>query len=120
MFELLNRWFARRPETVVLDERGVTRTLGNGKAESVRWATLREVFIVTTDEGPWVNDVFWVLLDDDGGCAVPWEAECAQSLLARLQQLNGFDNQRVIEAMGCTDNARFDVWRREPAKVAKR
>ena len=119
MFDLVKRWFARSPETVTFDEHGVTRTLRNGKVESVRWSSLREVFIVTTNEGPWADDVFWVLVDDDGGCVVPSEAECAQALLARLQQLPGWSDEQVIAAMGSTDNARFDVWKREPAAGAE-
>jgi hypothetical protein len=76
----------------------------NGKTESIRWDELREVGIVTTDEGPWAADVFWLLLCDGVGCAVPSEAQGARTLLERLSELPGFDARAVIEAMGCTDN----------------
>lgn len=102
----------RGGESVIFDDDRVTRKLANGHTETVRWEALREVAIVTTDLGPFVDDVFWLLSSDDGGCAVPSETEGAAALLHRLQQLPGFDNIAVIEAMGSTNNASFLVWRR--------
>jgi hypothetical protein len=66
-----------------------------------------------TDEGPFVDDVFFLLLGNDGkGCCVPPGAEGSGPLLDRLQALPGFDNGKVIEAMGSTGNARFVCWRK--------
>jgi len=40
---------------------------------------LKEVGILTTDEGPFVDDVFWNLLKKDGkGGAIPSETEGMQ------------------------------------------
>jgi hypothetical protein len=100
---------------VTIDDRGVVRTMSDGKVESVRWDQLAEVQIVTTDQGPFTDDVFWLLIGEDGeGCAVPSEAPAAKELLERLQELSGFDNEAVIKAMGSTSNARFHVWKRGP------
>ena len=84
----------------------------DGRTEEIRWDDLREVGIITTDAGPYVDDVFWVLLGDEGGCVVPSEAEGSAELLKRLQELPGFDDGAVIRAMVCTDNERFVVWQR--------
>ena len=113
MFEFLKGVFHRQPEVVSFDDAGVVRTMADGRTESVRWSELREVHIITTDAGPFVDDVFWLLIGDDGGCAVPSEAVGCDELLHRLQELPGFDNHTVIAAMGCTDNNRFTVWRRD-------
>jgi hypothetical protein len=104
----------KRPERVVLTDSSVTRIRPDGMQESVRWDDLVEVGIVTTDAGPWLEDVFWLLSASDGktGCAVPQEAEGADKLLEALQKLPGFDNEAVIEAMGSTSNARFVCWRK--------
>jgi tellurite resistance protein len=60
--------------------------------------------------------VFWVLVADGSGCVVPSEAEGTDQLLKRLQELPGFDNQAVIQAMASTDNREFLCWKRqEPA-----
>jgi hypothetical protein len=47
---------------------------------------------------------------------VPQEAEGSNELFQQFQQLSGFDNQAGIEAMGCTENARFLCWRRNRAE----
>jgi hypothetical protein len=104
-------------DTVAFDEEGVTRTMASGRIEHVRWDHLVEIEIVTTDEGPFVEDVFWLLSAGDGtGCAVPQGAVGSDALLARLQQLPGFDNGAVIDAMTCVENARFVCWRATPPR----
>jgi len=74
------------PATVVwFDDETVRCTRRNGHTESVRWSDLRAVLIQTTADGPAVDDLFWVLVGADGGCAVPSEAEGCDRLLERLQ-----------------------------------
>jgi hypothetical protein len=107
-----------RPEPgmdrVRFDGEEVTRWMADGRSEHVRWDELEEVGIITTDEGPFAEDVYWILVarGGNGGCAVPSGAEGADALLARLQELPGFDNEVVIRAMASTENARFVCWRR--------
>ncbi len=107
---------SRRPgptDRVTFDETGVTRVLPDGKTEALRWEDLQEVGIWTTDEGPAQEDVYWMLIGTDGGCAVSGSAEGIKELLKRLQQLPGFDNEAVIKAMGCTSNNKFVCWKRK-------
>src|SRR5687768_8226449 len=111
MFEFLKRKPA--VPAVTVDDRGVRRVLGKGKVEAVEWKDLVEVEIVTTDEGPWVDDVFFLLVGGDGtGCCVPQGAPGSETLLDRLQALPEFDNGKVIEAMACSENARFVCWKK--------
>jgi hypothetical protein len=115
---LLSRLFPRKPrgrDTVSFDDRQIVRTLPDGRTEVVRWDDLEEVSIITTDEGPYVDDVYWLLKGTSGGCAVPSEAEGMKELLPRLQQLPGFNNKAVIEAMGSARNTTFICWRRGEA-----
>lgn len=95
----------------------VTRVRPDGVEETIRWDDLHEVVIVTTDEGPWQDDVFLMLVAADGksGCVVPQSAEGSQQLLERLQQLPGFDSGAVVEAMGSTSEATFPCWKRSVA-----
>ena len=74
--------------------------------------TIDEVVIVTTDDGPFADDVFWVLRCGDREEVIPDGSPASANLLETLQKLPGFDNEAVIKAMMCTDNARFVVWRR--------
>jgi hypothetical protein len=84
----------------------------DGAVERVGWADLETVEIVTTSDGPFAPDVFWVLHGRDGGCAVPQGATGDRLLLERLQALPGFDNNAVIEAMSSTSRRRFLCWQR--------
>jgi hypothetical protein len=106
---LAGRHREERPP-VAVDDRGVAYRRPDGTVESVAWAELRGVEIVTTDAGPWSEDVFWVLYGQDGGCAVPQGAKGVDVLLERLQRLPGFDYEASIRAMKCTEDARFPCW----------
>ena len=86
--------------------------MASGEQQSVRWDELEEVAIVTTDCGPFLDDVFWMLCGKNRGCVVPSESLGTNELIERLQKLPGFDNHAVIQAMGSTDNARFVCWTR--------
>jgi hypothetical protein len=112
----LSKLFKRTPKQsarVTFDDDCVTRTMSNGVVEKVRWVDLEEVGILTTDEGPFADDVIWMLLGKNGtGCAVPSDTEGMGELLSRLQQLPEFDNEAVVKAMGSTDNAKFVCWKR--------
>lgn len=97
---------------VTIDDEGVSCRRPGGLVESVEWSDLRAVLLMTNSLGPFVCDVFWVLVGDDSGCVVPQGATGEQALLRRLQELPGFDNEAVIRAMSCTDDAKFLCWER--------
>jgi len=116
MFEFLKRRGAPPVPAITIDDLVVRRVLGDGTIEAVTWQDLVEVQIVTTDEGPFVDDVFFLLVGADGkGCCVPQGAPGSERLLERLQGLPGFDNDQVIRAMGCAENARFVCWKKKTA-----
>lgn len=83
-----------------------------GRTESVRWDELRIVLVETNDLGPFVDDVFWILVGTKGGCVVPQGIEGEIDLLDCLQALDGFDNEMLIKAMGSHENQRFLCWER--------
>lgn len=101
-----SRFVVRLSDSEVICERP------DGKVERLGWADLQKVEVVTTGQGPFDPDVFWVLHGTDGGCAVPQGATGDSELLERLQALPGFDNGAFIEAMSCTSDRRFLCWRR--------
>jgi hypothetical protein len=107
-----NRFRPPQPERVTFDEYEVVRHFGRGQTERVRWGELDVVSIITTDAGPFAEDVWWMLGADGGsrGCAIPGSATGVGELLQRLQQLPGFDEQAVIDAMGSTSTATFQCW----------
>jgi hypothetical protein len=112
---LFRRKKPKTPDRVTFTDEAVTRVRPDGVEEVIRWDDLHEVGILTTDKGPWQEDVFFLLIASDGksGCAVPQSSDGSKQLLKRLQQLPGFDNEAVIKAMGSTSNAKFVCWKRQ-------
>lgn len=82
----------------------------SGERSSVRWLDLRSVRIRTTDTGPFMPDVFWILEDATSQCVIPQGAAGESALLERLQQLPGFNSSAVIAAASSVDNAEFTCW----------
>lgn len=101
-----SRFIIRLSDSEVVCERP------DGRVERVGWSDLQKVEVVTTGDGPFAPDVFWVLYGTSGGCAVPQGATGDKELLERLQALPGFDNQAFIEAMSSTSDRRFLCWQR--------
>lgn len=95
---------------VTISAEGVSCARSSGLVEAVAWDELKEVSIVTNDEGPFAADVMWLLVGEKGGCVVPQGAEGEDKLLERLQGLEGFNNEAVIEAMSSVNNRKFVCW----------
>ena len=95
-----------------IDAHKVVLSDPDGEEERMAWAALREVMILTTDEGPFACDFFWVLVGDGGSeIVIAQEVEGSDALLERLQQLPDFDHQAVIDASYCTTNNKFLCWK---------
>ena len=81
-----------------------------GTVERVLWDELQKVEVLTTSDGPFAPDLFWVLHGINSGCVVPQGATGDVELLKRLQGLPGFDNQAFIEGMSCTSDRTILCW----------
>ena len=78
--------------------------------QSAAWNELIGVAVETTDQGPFVEDVWWHLATKDGVVTYPSEATGAGELLKRLQEIPTFNNERLIAAMSSTLNQTFILW----------
>lgn len=99
--------------TVAFDDRTITARYPNGDTRAIGWDELSLVGIKTTDEGPFVADVFWGLHGRNGEPRIvyPQGATGEEALLVEMQRrLADFDNRQLIEAMGSTRNAYFVIW----------
>ncbi len=115
--EVIERSRLRQAANAVeFDEHGVKCWFEReGCASAVQffaWHDLHQIVIITTDEGPFVDDLFWVLSGTGETCVIGSEAAGMDDLLAQLQELPGFHNDAVISAMSSTENAEFLCWRR--------
>lgn len=105
---------ARSPNAALVDydQGAIKYTEASGQKREVRWEDILEIEIETTDQGPFVDDVFWVFKTNSARFVVPSETAGANLLLKRLQKLPEFDNKAAIESATSTENAVFRVWRR--------
>lgn len=101
----------RLTENVKVNNEELIREISDGTIERVRWEDLKSVTIVTTDQGPFLEDVFFVFETKDAGVVISQEWSVKLKLLDLMdKKLEGVDNEQFIAAMGCTDNARFTIW----------
>lgn len=82
------------------------------KEESIYWTDIEEIRLVNTDQGPWMPDVWLALVGKETGCLVPQGAKGFEEVYDIVSKYEGFDFQKVIESMSCTDNTQFLVWKR--------
>jgi hypothetical protein len=71
---------------------------------------LKTVKIITTDEGPFLDDLFWVLKNDYDDISIPSESIGIEFLVNWLQTLDNFNNEAVIQAHQSVDNKEFLCW----------
>lgn len=105
-------------EWIKIDEERIWRGRGVQTYESLRWDELTQVTIMTTDEGPFVEDFFWLLRgeDDDHGIVVGLGLAQQVDLLGRLGRLPGFDFMASVEATGSTQHGYFHCWSGQPGQ----
>jgi hypothetical protein len=105
---------------ISFDDRQIRVTYSNGETRSILWTDITMVGIRTTDEGPFLPDVFWGLhgVDKSPEVVYPQGATGDSALLEAMERrLAGFDNRKVIEAMGSADHAFFLVWEKKDDSV---
>ena len=106
-------------DEIEVTDLGVSRRfgprMGKRREEGVLWDELERVEILTTDEGPYADDFFFLLEGRDGkGVVVSNELAVKHGLVSILQQrLAGLDNKAIIEASGSTQVRRFLVWQKQ-------
>ena len=94
----------------------------DGSSDRVDFNDLASIYVVTTSEGPWSPDVWWVLTtaDEKGGVLFPSGATGEDHAMKFMQDLEGFDNEAAVTAMGSTADCKFLCWQRPPNYSLKR
>lgn len=98
---------------VRFDEEVVIHQRENHEEGRLFWRDLTGLRILTTQDGPFLQDVFRVFeSDQEILLKIPSETEGMSNLSDRLMKLTGFQSARMIEAMSSTDTASFEVWQK--------
>jgi len=91
-----------------------------GGALYLPFAELDEIAVVTTDTGPFAEDVFWALQRGDEVVFIPQEVKAFDDLFDIVREWPGFDGESFCQAMSCTENQQFVCWRRETEPPGQR
>ena len=87
-------------------------------AQVVAMDALIGVAVEITDQGPFVEDVWWHLATSETVATYPSEATGAGDLLSQLQSLPTFNNERLIQAMSSAQNNMFILWDKQGRHLA--
>ena len=83
-----------------------------GDIEQIKWNEIEKISIVTTDEGPFLPDVWLILMGNEKGCSMPQGAPKYDEVYDIISKYEGFDFEQVIKAVTSTDNAKFELWKK--------
>lgn len=80
------------------------------QGQTLRWSELTRIQIITNNQGPFADDLFWTFEDSSGAsCIIPGQA-IGGTFFDRLEQLPDVDYGQIILAQGSCENATFLVW----------
>ena|SRR5690554_5878841 len=110
----IERVKAAQQEFVEFDSVRIKRYVPKKIEESILWSEIGKISIFTNDKGPFFDDLHWVIsgIDESKGVIISNDAEGLPKLLEQFQKLPLFDGEKVVEAMGCAENASFVLWQR--------
>lgn len=102
-----------RGARVLVDATGIALDAG-GPPQRLAWDRIQRVHIESVAGGLDTDQVQWVLTPAGGSAAlrVAQTAPGADAMIARLQQLPGFQYESMIQSMITTDATEFLVWER--------
>ena len=110
-----NKQEVTQPEdnyTVTINDNSVKVEHPKRATEEIDWEDIEEIRLINTDQGPWLPDVWLLLLGKGKGCSLPQGAKGFDDVYDVISKYEGFNFENVIKSMSCTDNAQFELWRK--------
>ena len=98
-------------ETEITDSY-VKVTHPNRKEEQISWIEVEEIKLINTDEGPFLPDVWMLLIGNGKSCSIPQGSEGWNKVYNIVSKYEGFNFENVIKSASCTDNEIFELWKR--------
>ena len=81
-----------------------------GRIAVINMSELLEVAVLTTSDGPFGEDYFYVLKTRYGLYKIAQEAKGTDQLLEKLQTLDNFDNETLLLSISSVRDAKFICW----------
>lgn len=111
--KVFNRPSEKNTPVLKVGENEMKISYPNGESDDIAISDITKIEIVTTDEGPWNEDLWWVFSSknkDEPFCA-PQMSLGNEKIFNLLESRFSFVDMKAIQkAMGATSNARFEVW----------
>ena len=82
------------------------------QVEQIEWNEIEEIKLINTDEGPFLPDVWLVLIGNGKGCSIPQGSEGWNKVYDIVSKYEGFNFENAIKSAGCTYNETFELWKR--------
>ena len=95
-----------------VDESGLSELSQNGDGRKYPWTAVKHIGILTTSDGPWCEDVFFIIKTDLGDICITHAEAQKTRLLEQFKVLPGFNYGQVVSAMASTSEASFACWDR--------
>jgi len=73
---------------------------------------LQEIAIITTDQGPVMDDVAMAFFFQETVLFLPSGHKCYQNVYDAVSGRLSLDYKEIIKAMGCAENAVFSIWKK--------
>ena len=119
LFSFFSKRFRKQPvdqgPIITITDDGITCIYPSlHKTDAVLWNELTKIDVLTTDDGPAVCDVIFMLYGTNGnGVAIPQDRPESKVVVDKILNLPGFDYECFINAMGSADNQLFHVWKKK-------
>lgn len=91
---------------------GIVHRRADGSEVRIAWQELDAVSLEATDQGPFKDDLFWILESATARHVVPGETKGVTDLLRVLRRLPGFDPEALIDATASLEPRTVTCWRR--------
>ena len=78
----------------------------------IRWGDIQEIKLINTEDGPWLPDLWLILMGASGNCVIPHGANGFDDVFDRISKYEGFNLENFGKSMTCADNAEFHLWSR--------
>jgi hypothetical protein len=80
--------------------------------EVIKWEDIEEIKLANTDEGPFLPDVWMILMGNGKGCSIPQGSKGWDDVYDIVSKYPRFNFENVIKSASCTDNQIFEIWKK--------